>query len=626
MVLEIVDPTSTEIEHLASVDVQFSGTHIGGGIYLATNHNPDTDDRIREAIPQRSLNGEAEAHNATEIDYVVAAGADPNSYREDTNGDGTPDFPFAGFDTSLFHGDRLTSTGEFYDGPAASMLIANDPNDLSGSVTITGYPSAANSLDGTDGTLHQTFGTLSTGGYTEQTVGADAGGYFTIDDAEAVGGMSGGGTFLDFDPNGDGALETYLIATTSRTGTIDLPGPNDPTIVQSTSLSPQYANLAAAIESLTGLDARTADDFARMTLLSAQTLGSSLTTVQGQFFNEDIYGGINADTLLGAGGDDYIFGADGADSIDGGTGTDTIDGGSGSDTLSGGAGADWFAGSGLGGGSTDVVTDFEATGGDVIDLSSFFATLDDVVAATTDQGDGSILISLPIGSGGGAVQVLNTTIADLSTTNVNVVCFTAGTLIATINGLRPVQDLTVGDRVITMDNGYQEIRWIGSNRVLPAGLSANPKLVPIRIQAGALGGGMPEQDLLVSQQHRVLVRSQIAKRMFGTNEVLIPANKLLAIDGIDIALDTEATGVEYWHFLFDAHQVVWSNGAPTESLFTGPEALKSVSPEAREEIFTLFPEIALPGYVASSGRYIPERGKLMKELVQRHLKNHKPLA
>lgn len=210
--------------------------------------------------------------------------------------------------------------------------------------------------------------------------------------------------------------------------------------------------------------------------------------------------------------------------------------------------------------------------------------------------------------------------------NVSIVCFAAGTLIATINGLRPVQDLTVGDRVITMDNGYQEIRWIGSNKVHPADLRANPKLVPIRIQAGSLGNGTPEQDLLVSPQHRVLVSSKIAERMFDANEVLIPANKLLAIDGINIASDTEENGVEYWHFLFDAHQVVWSNGAPTESLFTGPEALKSVSPQAREEILTLFPKIALPGYVASPARYIPEQGKLMKKLTQRHQKNCKPLA
>ena len=111
--------------------------------------------------------------------------------------------------------------------------------------------------------------------------------------------------------------------------------------------------------------------------------------------------------------------------------------------------------------------------------------------------------------------------------------------------------------------------------------------------------------------------------MFDTKEVLIPANKLLTLDGIDIERDADS--VEYWHFLFDAHQIVWSNGAPTESLFTGPEALKAVSPEARREITTLFPEIALPGFLATSARPIPETGKHMKVLAHRHHKNRKPV-
>ena len=143
MPLTTVNPNSTDIEHLASVDVEFSGTHIGGGIYLATNHNPNTDGRVRTAIPQRSLNGEAEPHSTTEIDYVVDNGANPNDYLDDIDNDGIGDVTYAGFDTSLFAGDRLASTGEFYDGPAISMLIANDPNDLTGNVTILGYPIAA---------------------------------------------------------------------------------------------------------------------------------------------------------------------------------------------------------------------------------------------------------------------------------------------------------------------------------------------------------------------------------------------------------------------------------------------------------------------------------------------------
>ncbi|WP_347864061.1 hypothetical protein [Planktomarina sp.] len=159
MPLTTVNPNSTDIAHLASVDVEFSGTHIGGGIYLATNHDPNTDGRVRTAIPQRSLNGEAEPHSATEIDYVVDNGANPNDYLDDTNNDGIGDTIHTGFDTSLFAGDRLTSTGEFYDGPAISMLIANDPNDLTGNVTILGYPTRANSNTGAAGVLHETTGT-----------------------------------------------------------------------------------------------------------------------------------------------------------------------------------------------------------------------------------------------------------------------------------------------------------------------------------------------------------------------------------------------------------------------------------------------------------------------------------
>ena len=157
-----------------------------------------------------------------------------------------------------------------------------------------------------------------------------------------------------------------------------------------------------------------------------------------------------------------------------------------------------------------------------------------------------------------------------------IVCFARGTLIKTRDGERPIEALAVGDAVMTMDAGYQPIRWIGARRLSRAELAANPRLTPIRIRAGALGRNLPERDLVVSPQHRILVRSPVALRLFDSAEVLIPANKLLTLPGIDIAWD--ADGVEYFHFLFDDHQIVWSNGAPTESLFTGPEALKSVPP------------------------------------------------
>lgn len=56
--------------------------------------------------------------------------------------------------------------------------------------------------------------------------------------------------------------------------------------------------------------------------------------------------------------------------------------------------------------------------------------------------------------------------------------------------------------------------------------------------------------------------------MFGTDEVLVAAKQLLQLDGIDIATDVER--VDYYHILFDRHEVMILNGAETESLYTGP--------------------------------------------------------
>lgn len=204
------------------------------------------------------------------------------------------------------------------------------------------------------------------------------------------------------------------------------------------------------------------------------------------------------------------------------------------------------------------------------------------------------------------------------------ICFASGTRIFTPSGEVPVEQLSVGDAVLTMDHGQQQIRWIGKRKLRTAELKANPKSRPVRIGAGALGNGLPKDDLIVSPQHRVLVNSVIVHRMFDVREVLVPAIKLVGLNGITVVEDTQ--DVEYWHFLFDTHQIVWSNGAPTESLFTGPEALKTVSPAARAEIMALFPKLAKARFRPDTARHFPARGKTIKQLVARHIKNKKPLV
>ncbi|MBV0890726.1 Hint domain-containing protein [Paracoccus sp. Z118] len=202
-------------------------------------------------------------------------------------------------------------------------------------------------------------------------------------------------------------------------------------------------------------------------------------------------------------------------------------------------------------------------------------------------------------------------------------CFAAGTLILTQDGEVQVESLSVGHLVLTRDHGPRPVRWIGSTVVTAAALARNPKLRPIRIRAGALGAGTPASDLVVSPQHRILVRSKVAQRMFGTDEILVAARQLLLLDGIDIAHDLES--VEYFHILFDRHEVVISNGAETESLYTGPEAMKGVGKAAHEEIFALFPELKERDYAPVPARLLAS-GRMGRRLASRHGQNGKPLV
>ncbi|MFC5738247.1 Hint domain-containing protein [Sinirhodobacter huangdaonensis] len=201
-------------------------------------------------------------------------------------------------------------------------------------------------------------------------------------------------------------------------------------------------------------------------------------------------------------------------------------------------------------------------------------------------------------------------------------CFAGGTRIRTRRGEIAVEALRVGDSVLTVDDGYQPIRWIGSRHLSSGDLAMSPQLRPIRIRSGALGAGVPEVDLVVSPQHRVLVQAAVAERMLGEAEVLVAAKHLLALDGVEVA--GAMAGITYWHILFDGHQLVFSAGAVTESLYTGSEALKSVSTAARDEIFALFPQL-LAGVRPSPARPLVP-GRLAARLAERISLNGKALV
>lgn len=171
----------------------------------------------------------------------------------------------------------------------------------------------------------------------------------------------------------------------------------------------------------------------------------------------------------------------------------------------------------------------------------------------------------------------------------SIICFTPGTRITTPRGSIPVEKLRVDDLVITADNGLQAIRWIGRKQITGARLNAYPKLRPIRIRKDAFGPGIPDRDMHVSPQHRMLVDSDRTFINYGEHEVLAPAKGL--INDYSITVDYRIPSTTYIHILFDRHEIVFANGAATESFHLGHMAMSAIDDAPREELFEIFPEL-----------------------------------
>ncbi|MDZ7904367.1 MAG: Hint domain-containing protein [Cypionkella sp.] len=358
-------------------------------------------------------------------------------------------------------------------------------------------------------------------------------------------------------------------------------------------------------------------------------------TIYGDDGNDAIEGHNGADTVYGGAGNDYIAGFDvtaittpanrtltppvGSDDgsndyLEGGSGNDTLLGGQGRDTLIGGAGNDYMIG-GTGpdlfvAQGADTITDFDATTGvtptatgvntdnDFVDLSAFYnaTTLAAWNAANPgnqydnalkwlrgDQADGILQSAdgLRILNGGSAVA------GNLLNVENTAVCFAEGTRIATAKGQRPIEKLQVGDLVQTADHGLQPIRWIGSMAVDGRG-----DLAPILISAGTLGN---RRDIMVSPLHRLLLSGWQVELMFGEDEVLAAA-KMLVNGGTIRPVPMEV--VSYFHIMFDAHEVVFAEGAGAESFHPGEEGFDALGQAACDEIIALFPQLAANGFAA----------------------------
>jgi hypothetical protein len=189
---------------------------------------------------------------------------------------------------------------------------------------------------------------------------------------------------------------------------------------------------------------------------------------------------------------------------------------------------------------------FVITGGTLsnIDVSNGNTlTFSDSGAGAGTGGIDSIIFGSGISAGGFNIVNGNTVQA--------VACFAEGTRIETVDGPVAVEDLTVGDRVMTRDGRAEPVDWIGHRAVYCERHPKPESVWPVRVAAGAFGDHVPVRDLYLSPDHAVFV-----------NEVLVPVK--LLINGITI-IQIERRVVRYYHVELPRHAVIFAEGLPVES-------------------------------------------------------------
>ena len=174
------------------------------------------------------------------------------------------------------------------------------------------------------------------------------------------------------------------------------------------------------------------------------------------------------------------------------------------------------------------------------------------------------------------------------------VSFTRGTHITLATGeQRRIEDLCIGDRVLTRDDGPQEIRWIGQTT-----LRAHGEHAPIVITEGTLHNA---HDLVVSPDHRLFIYQRSDVLGAGRAEVLVRARHL--VNGVSVYRQ-QGGFVDYFQILFDRHQIIFAEGIAAETLLLDPRT----SPALPAELATRLAETLGTRHAAGLDDFeVPER-------------------
>jgi Hint domain len=158
---------------------------------------------------------------------------------------------------------------------------------------------------------------------------------------------------------------------------------------------------------------------------------------------------------------------------------------------------------------------------------------------------------------GAALSQLGTSKAGAAcATAIRCACFLRGTCLLTPDGERKVEDLRIGDLLTTLSGEAKPITWIG-RRVYRRSTDSRypPGILPVRVARGALGPDAPRCDLFISQHHALLV-----------DGLFIKAIDLVNGSSITVHSSFEPSEIEYLHVKLAQHDVIFAEGAPSETL------------------------------------------------------------
>jgi hypothetical protein len=159
--------------------------------------------------------------------------------------------------------------------------------------------------------------------------------------------------------------------------------------------------------------------------------------------------------------------------------------------------------------------------------------------------------------------------------------YARGTHIMTARGEVPVENLRVGDRIITRDHGLQAVRWVGSEKACITAENA-----PILFRKGAIKNA---RDLVVSADQRIVVKGAEALTKYGVKEVLVPARELLNGNTIVQAVSGK---MQFFQILTDKHEVIYAEASASESFMPNAAALAQLNENNKSEIFKALPILA----------------------------------